>query len=158
MGVEGLEEAVSDNEGLSELRGEVESYNTNNAGRFSSLINLKNVILSSKSILISSDNEVKSWEVGDLSAINLFLFSSSESFGHIFDNLGGSNNEWCSSVDDTDEVGWNFIAGSVENDVVEGDGPVVLHFKRVVFEWASVIFIVDASEDEGWTGFTGLLG
>lgn len=147
MGVEGLEEAVSDNEGLSELRGKVESYNTNNAGWFSSLINFKNVVLSSKSILITSDDEIKSGEIGDLSAINLFLFSSSKGFSHILNDLSGSNNQWCSSINNTNKIRWNFIAGSVEDDIIKGDSPVVLHFKGIVFEWASVIFVIDASED-----------
>lgn len=107
VGVEGLQEAVSDNEGLAELGGKVETNNTNNAGRFSSLINFENVVLSGKSVLVSSNDEVKSWEVGDLSTINLFLLSSSKGFGHILDNLG-----WEGSAVDVLEEDLDIAGGS----------------------------------------------
>ena len=44
VGIEGLEETVSQDEGFSELRRQVESHNANNARGFASLVDFKDVV------------------------------------------------------------------------------------------------------------------
>ena len=149
VGVEGFNEAVSQNEGLSELRWKVQAQNTDNALWFSSLVYFKNVVFSLQSVGISFDDKVKSGEVGDSGAVDLLLLSSSESFGHVLYNFGGANQNWCSSINNTENVA-NFVAGSVEDDIIDSNTPIVSSFETVVFERTGVVFGVDATEHQGW--------
>ena len=148
VGVEGFDEGVSDDEGLSELRGEVKAQNTNNADIFSTLVHLQDPIFCLKTVLISTDDEIKRRKGGQFRAVDLFLVAASESFGHIFNNLFGSNDNGCSGIDNTQKFS-SFVAGSIEDDVVHVDSPVSLHRQIVVFEISGVVFAVDSSKDEG---------
>lgn len=149
MGVEGLDEAVAQDEGFSQLRRKVHADNANNAGRFASLVDLQNVVLSGQGVLVSADDEVKSGKVGNLSAVHLLLLASSEGLGHVLNHLGRSNEDGCSSIDDTQKVRLDLVAGSVEDDVIEGNGPVVIHLEGVVLELSSVVLGVDATQHQG---------
>lgn len=150
VGVEGLDEAVSQNEGLSELGGKVQTNYSDNASRFSSLVHLQDVVFSLKSVAITTDFENKVGQFGDSWAIDLFLFSSSEGFGHVLYNFSRSNQHRCSSVDNTQNVS-NFVTSSIEDNIINRDAPVVSSLERVVFEGSSVIFGVDSSQNQSWS-------
>ena len=147
VSVEGLDETVSQDEGLTELGRQVQTDKSNNAGGPSSLVDLQDVVLAGKGVLIASNDEVKSGQVGDLCAIDLLFLATAESFGHVVDDLGGANNDGCSSIDNAEQVAY-LVAGSVEDDIVHGDGPVVVHLQSVVFERASVVFGIHSAQHQ----------
>lgn len=157
VGVEGLDEGVSEDEGFSELGRKVQSHNANNANWFFAFLDLQDVVFSLEGVGISSDYEVKVGEGGHDGAIDLFLLAWSESFGHFLNNFGGADEDGCSSVDNTDEVS-DFVAGSVEDEIVHSDLPVVSTLEGVILELSSVVLGIDSSQDEGrsvWAGNAG---
>ena len=149
MGVEGLDEAVAQNEGFSQLGRKVQTDQADNAGGFSSLVDFEDVVLAGEGVLVASDDEVESGQVGHLCAVDLFFPAAAEGFGHVVDDFGGSDEDGCSGVDDAEQVGANFVAGAVEDDVVHGDGPVIIKLKGVVLERSSVVLGVHSAEDQG---------
>ena len=65
VGVESLDEGITNDEGFSELGREVETHDSNDADLFSSLVDFEDVVFSGKAPLVSSNDEVKSGKVGD---------------------------------------------------------------------------------------------
>ena len=158
MRIEGLDEAVAHDEGFSELGREVQANNTHNAGRFASLVDLQNVVLSGQGVLVSADDEVEVGKVGHLSAVHLLFLAGSEGLGHVLDHLGWANEHGCSGIDNAQKVGLDLVAGSVEDDVVEGNGPVVVHLQSVILELSSVVLGVGSAQHQGRAVLAGDLG
>lgn len=144
MSIESFDKTVSQNECFSELRRQVKSNNTDNTDSFSSLVDLQDVVFTFKGVDISSDFEVQIGKTRDCSTVNLFLFSSSKGFSHIVNNFSWANEYWCSSVNYTQNIS-NFIASSIEDDVINSNTPVVSSLKSIVFERTSVIFRINSS-------------
>jgi len=146
MSVESLDEGITDDESFTELSGQVKTHDSDNTYIFAKFGYFQDVIFTLKAVLVTSNDEVKSGELGKGAAVDLFLFSGSESFCHVFDDFSGTNDDRCSSVDYTQKIA-NFVAGSVEDDIVHSDTPVSSHAERVVFEVTSVVFAVDTSQN-----------
>ena len=148
MGVESLDEAVTQDEGFSQLGRKVQADQSNDAGGFSSLVDFEDVVFACEGVLVTSDDEIESGQVGDLCAVDLFFSAGAERFGHVVDDFGGSDEDGCSGVNNAEQIGANFVAGAVEDDVVHGDGPVVIKLERVVLEGSGVVFGVHSTEDQ----------
>ena len=121
MSVVHLNESVSQNEGVGQLRRELHSDNSELADGLSKGGDLENVIVRSDGVDVSTNVELKVGVGGDLAAVD----GAGELGGDLVDELGGSDDDWRAGVDDGAHGG-NSERGVSELDVVEGDSPIFL--------------------------------
>lgn len=161
MGVVLLDEGVSKDESVSELRGELKAHDSKSALSLSEGGNLEDVLSGAQDIVSSSNDEgeigvwVKSGAIDDLGE-----------FGDDGVNNGlGTNDDWGTSVNltmylfiyDSLEV-WDSEALSSELDVVHIDEPIGGVWEGVVGEFFLGEAFIDSSEDEGWSFLSGFSG
>lgn len=161
VGVVLLDEGVSKDESVSELRGELKTHDSKSALSLSEGGNLKDVLSGAQDVVSSSNDEgeiwvwVKSGAVDDLGE-----------FGDDGVNNGlGTNDDWGTSVNlniylliyDSLEV-WDSEALSSELDVVHIDEPIGGVWEGVVGEFFLGEALIDSSEDEGWSFLSGVSG
>jgi hypothetical protein len=145
VGVVVLDEDVSNNQSWTERWWELGCLESDNALGLSHIGELEDVLGVWKSIRDSSNGEGVVWELRSDSAIDLLGSSDlGEDWG---DNRSGTDEERCTSIDDTVESGRSDDV-SVVLLVVDGDEPVVLGLEWNVVEASSVVSWVGSSEDK----------
>ena len=150
VSVESFDESISQNESFSQNWRQIQAQNTNNASRFSSLVDLQNIILASQRVNLSIDLEIQSRKSGPLGTINLFLSSTAELLSHFIDNFSWSNNDWCSSINDTQKVA-SLVAGSIVDDIVHIKSPVISSAQSVISKLSGMVFGIDTSQNKSWS-------
>lgn len=147
VSIEGFDEAVTDDKCLSQWWRKVKTHDSNDADCFSALLDLQDVVFSFQHIFVTTECEDELRELGDSVAVDLFLLSWSEASSHFIHNSAGANDDWCSSVNDTNKILTGLVAGSVEFNVSHIQKPVVVHFQRIILEASWSILSVDSTEN-----------
>lgn len=158
VGIESLNETVADDESLTQGCWQVETHDTDDADCLGTFLDLKNVIFGLEDVAVWAEFELQSGELGEGAAVNLFLLSWTKACSHFFNDLSRANNDWCSSIDDTNQIWADFVAGSVKDDITHFKHPIVVHFQWVILEAAWCILLIDSTQDQSWSFLSCLPG